>query len=216
MFSRTSARNGIDAPLGDAECFAERRVDFRQMALLDLVDDGLEARRLSREVLRLVFVRKAKVKLALLAGGGATHTLFEIRQQAAGAEDDHEVLALAAFECFTADAALEIDRDAVAVLAAARDFLPVRALLAQALDHRVDIGFTDGGSRPYQPDGSQVLQLDLRKHLEGRGVAQVVRLAGLLRLDTRAARRLKLLLPSASANVSRMRSETTSSRTSRP
>ncbi len=155
MFSRTSARSASIPPSVTPNASQNAASTSGRLALLDLAHDGLEARRFSREVPGLVFIRKAKVKLALLAGCGAAHALFEIRQQPAGAEDDHEVLALAAFESLTTDAALEIDRDAVAVLAAARDFLPVRALPPQALDHRVDIGFTDGGSRPHQLDGAR-------------------------------------------------------------
>ena len=41
------------------------------------------------------------------------------------------------------DAAEEVDRDAVARLAGARDLAEFRALLAHALDHRVDIGLGD-------------------------------------------------------------------------
>ena len=95
-------------------------IDFRQRALLDLEHGGLETARSSREVLGRVLVGKAQVEFALLAGRRAAHARFEVGQQAAGAEDDHEVLALAAVERFAVDAALEIDRDAVAVRQRAR------------------------------------------------------------------------------------------------
>ena len=166
-----------DAALADPEGLAEGVVHFRQAALLDLAHDRLEARGFSRQVAGLVVVREAQVELALLAGRRAAHALLEVRQQAARAEDDHEVLALAAFESLAADAPLEIDRDAVAVLAAARDLIPVRALPAQAFDHGVDVAVADGRDRARELDAADVIQLDLRVDLEGRGIAQVVGLA---------------------------------------
>ena len=194
MFSRTSVRSAAMPPSPIAEGFAEGVVDFRQAALLDLAHDRLEARGLAREVPGLVVVGEAQVELALLAGRRAAHALLEVRQQAARAEDDHEVLALAAFEGLAVDASLEIDRDAVAVLAAARDLVPVRALPSQALDHGVHVAVAHGGHRARELDAADVIQFDLRVDLEGRGIAQVVGLAGLLRLDARTARRLQLLL----------------------
>ncbi len=185
---------GHDAAISDPESLAESVVHFRQAAFLDLAHDRLEARGLPRQVARLVVVGEAQVELALLARRRAEHALLEVRQQSARAEDDHEVLALAAFERLAADAALEIHRDAVAVAAAARDFIPVRPLPAQAFDHRVDVAVADGRDGARKLDAAHVVQLDLRVHLEGRGVAQVVGLAGLLRLDAGTARRLQFFL----------------------
>ena len=68
-------------------------------------------------------------------------------------------------------------------------------LLAQALDHRVDVRHpTTAAVGRVELDAAHVLQFDLRVDLEGRGVAQVVGLAGLLRLDARTAGGLQLLL----------------------
>ena len=51
-----------------------------------------------------------------------------------------------------------------------------------------------GGGRARELDAAHVLQFDLRIDLEGRGVAQVIGLAGLLRLDARPAGGLQFFL----------------------
>ena len=98
MFSRTSARSASMPPSATPKASQNAASTSGRLLSSTLCTSACEARRLARQVLRRVFVREAQVELALLAGRSAAQALLEVRQQAAGAEHDREVLALAALE----------------------------------------------------------------------------------------------------------------------
>ena len=175
MFSRTSVRSASMPPSRDAECFAEGGVHFGQRSLLDLLHGRLEARGLAGECFDRVLVRKAQVEFTRLAGGCAAHALSKSGSRRPAPSDDHEVLALAAIERLAVDAALEIERDPVAVLAAARDRRSRSGRCWRRLSIIVSTSrIRDGGCRARAAGcRSTSLQFELRVDFEGRGVAQV-------------------------------------------
>ena len=83
---------------------------------------------------------------------------------------------------------------AVAVAALAIHGHELRTLCAQILDHRIDVGVSDLGGRSRHCQPVDLLELDLREHLEDGAVLEVLARRGSDRLDARAGGRAQLLL----------------------
>ena len=106
--------------------------------MLDLLDGELERRRLAGDVLGGVVVGERRVDGLLLAGGDADEALLEAGDQAAGADLDELVAALAALEGLAVDRPDEVEDHEVAVLRGAVDDLQAGHALAHLVDLRVD------------------------------------------------------------------------------
>ncbi len=142
----------------------------------------------------MIVGRKIDLDRLLLAGRGAREAALEIGEHLALAEHEADVLALAAGERRIVDRAVEIDDDAVAGRRGAQGGRVFGLLLAQTLDHRVDVVLGDRRDAALDFERLGRFQLDLRVDLEGRDIRQVLALVEALRLDPRTARGRELLL----------------------
>ena len=138
--------------------------------------------------------RVRHLDLPALARRQAGHARLEVLEHAAATEQHRDVVALAALERRAVDLAREIHGDAVAVAAGALHRIEARALLAQVLHHRVDVGVGDRRRRALHGDAVDALELDLREDLERGAVAQVLVRVDAEGLDARAGSRIQLLL----------------------
>ncbi len=130
---------------------------------------------------------KSHADLAMIAGRGPDQALLELRQHPPCAEHDPDVLALAPRKLHTVDLAQKIDGDLVAVRRGAGHRRILHLLLAQALDHRIDVALGDLGAHALELERIDRLQCHLGENLKGRHIAQVLSLVDALRFDARVA-----------------------------
>ena len=97
--------------------------------------------------------------------------LVEFWQQARTTH--HQRPAFALGDHLAVDVERVVDRQTIPFARFAIDRIPVDALLAQRLHHRIDIRLGHLGNRLANPQLVQVRNLELRQHLEGRGEFEV-------------------------------------------
>jgi len=105
----------------------------------------LKIRGLAGQIGRPVIRGKIHRHLLLIARGQADQAPLEIRQHAALAEHDRDVLALAAGKRHTVDRPFEIHGHPVPARGRARHRRELGLLLAQALDHGVHVALGNLG-----------------------------------------------------------------------
>ena len=172
----------------------ELLVDLRQLGLGHPQHLDLKSRILARQMLGTVVVGEFDVQRALVACLGTEQSGFETGDHRTRAEDQWHILRRPAFKDLTVDHALEIHVDGIAVTGAAFDVVPHRALLAQFVDHLVDVALSDLCHRPGNRLAGQVADGHFRHHLEGRGVTQASLFGGLAQFHLRLAGRHQFVL----------------------
>ena len=143
---RTSPRNDAGAA-GEPEALRERVVELRQLPLFDRLGVDRELGSLAGQALRRIVLREQDRRRRAFRGFEPAKRRVEVLQDLPGADDDPDTLALPALERLAVDGAGEVDRDAIAIGGSALDGRPSRALAAQLLDHRVEIGLLDLDAR---------------------------------------------------------------------
>ena len=83
---------------------------------------------------------------------------------------EHAVLRRAALERPAVHLALDVEGDPVPGPRRARHLAPFAPAFAQRLDHAIDVGVLHPGGRAAHLDGFELVEPDLREHLEHRGV----------------------------------------------
>src|SRR5690606_11468467 len=169
-------------------------VDFRQLLGFHLVDSNLELDGRALQVLSVIILREGQLERGLFARLLPLQAIFKARDHGAGAE--HQVLALGgtAGERFAVLETFVVDIDAVAIGGGAVFLCPGGALLAQGVDHLVDIGIADIGAQLLDADAVKGGQADLRVHVKGGGKLEVLAVLNGFRLELRHAGRLDLFL----------------------
>src|SRR5215213_395026 len=109
-------------------------VELRQNSRAHLLDGDRELGWSAGEVVGAVVVGERHVDRALVARAGADELLLEAGDQAAAAQLDHLVVALAALEQLAVDRPLVVDDDEIVLLGSTLDRLESREVLAQVLE----------------------------------------------------------------------------------
>ncbi|MNF88691.1 hypothetical protein D3C84_711900 [compost metagenome] len=178
----------------DAELSEEFFVQLRQFRLGNAVDGNGELGGLVGQVQVLVVLWEGQVQNALFTGLGADQTVFEARDHATRTQHQLSTGGRAASEHFTVDLADEIDVQLVFVLGSAIGCLETSVLLAQDVQHVVQIGIRHFGAQALDSDGIETGNGELREYFEGCDEFQVLALLQHFRLDRRSAGRVQLLL----------------------
>ncbi|MCY1431326.1 hypothetical protein D9M71_472910 [compost metagenome] len=149
---------------------------------------------LTRQVQVLVVSREGRVDHALFASLDANQGFFEARDHTAGAQDQQGALGGTAGEGFAVDLADEIDVQLVAILGGTLNGFETGVLLAQDVQHVVDVGVANFGLQTLDGDAFEAGNLELGEYFEGGDVFQVLALLEHFRLNGRGASRVQLLL----------------------
>ena len=171
MSARRPSTVASAMPSDLASCF----VDFGQVGGFDLLHGDHEVGLLAGHVLAVVVGRERQREGAAVAGLQAAHGVLEFLEHLAFADDELEVLGLAALEGLAVDLAFEVDRHAVAVLRGGvlRALREGAALLAQDVERLVDGVVAHLGAELLDFGAGQVVDLDVREHLEHRVESQL-------------------------------------------
>src|SRR5690606_12539984 len=137
---------------------------------------------------------EGRVDNALFTGLDANQGVFEPRDHATRTENQRHTLGGTASKGLAVDLAHEVDGDLVAVLGSAFDSFETGVLLAQHVQHGVDIGIADFSLRTLHGNAFEASQFDFLEHFERGNVFQILALFEHLRLDGRGAGRVQFLL----------------------
>ncbi len=121
----------------------------------------------------MVFFREGHVNGELFARFVAFDTVFEAWDHTTLAHRQYEVRRFAAFELFAVYRAGEVDGDAVFCISSAVFVFPGRLLLAQGVQHAVNVGFSDFNDWFFNFDRVQTFQLNFRVNFELYRVGEV-------------------------------------------
>ncbi len=174
-----------------AEALDEGRIDLRHHRLghlggLDRDLDVLAGQRRNAPV-----GRERDVQGLFLALGQADQALLDLLEHHALADDDGALLGAFGRQAFVTGLRPGFQRHQVAFLRATRDRLPGAALLAQVLDHLVDVGVGDFGAVAHHGQLGHVHIAEVRHQLDGGDEIELA-LAGLV--DARGAGNAQLML----------------------
>jgi hypothetical protein len=181
----------------EAQALGEIVVGLGFAGDLYLLDGDVKGRVLPLQRVDRIVAGEAQLHFAAVARLGADQLLLEAGDQSARAELDRHFAALAAFERRSADLALEIHDDEVAVLrlVALGRVLPALVRLQEPVDLLVDLLRIGLDHQPLELEPVDVGNLDVRERLEPDPDLGV--LAGLIfvvELDLGLHRRAKVLL----------------------
>src|SRR5471030_1518537 len=129
----------FDASFLDAELVEELFVQLWQFWLGNSVHGNGELSGIASQVEVLIVLWEAQVQNALFAGFSANQTVFETRDHAAGTDNQLSAFGGTASEHFTVNLANEIDVQLVFVLGSAFSHFKTGVLLAQHVQHLVQI-----------------------------------------------------------------------------
>ncbi|SQI87022.1 Uncharacterised protein [Klebsiella oxytoca] len=132
-----------------------------------------ELRRFTFQVFSVVLFREGHVDGELFASFVAFDTLFKTRDHAALAHRQDEVRGFAAFELFAVNGTSEVNGNAVFSINCAVFFFPVSLLLAQSIQHGINIGVGHFNNRFFNFDRFQTLQLNFRINFELYRVGEI-------------------------------------------
>ena len=101
----------------------------------------------------MIFARKREIERALLARVHADQTVFKATDHAALSQDEFEFLGATVLEwlSFALERALKVEQQLVTVDRLSVNFLPGFRLLAQHLDHFIEIRFSHFALRSLDP-----------------------------------------------------------------
>ncbi|VVO41197.1 hypothetical protein PS712_05880 [Pseudomonas fluorescens] len=142
----------------------------------------------------LIVLWEGQVQNALFAGLSTNQTVFETRDHAAGTQNQLSTFGGTASEHFTVDLANEIDVQLVFVLGSAIGHFETGVLLAQDVQHLVQIGISHVSAQALYGDTFETGNGELREHFEYGYVFQVLACFQGFWLDRRRTSRVQLLL----------------------
>src|SRR5690606_19816609 len=164
----------FDVAFGLAQRLGELGIDLRQHGLGHLLDGDLELGRFAGDFLAAVVGRELEREGGGVARLQAAHGGFELRQHAALAQHEGEVLGRAAVEGDAVDGAGEVERDAVVVLGGAIVAgLVDGPLLAQDVDGALYFGVADLHRAARDLQCGEIGRGDFGIYLEGGREAHV-------------------------------------------
>ena len=141
----------------------------------------------------LVILRELQLQHRFRTRGFADETFLEAIDHVPDSQHEFEILRRAALKDFAVDFPFEIDRDLVAVRGVTLDRIPGLVLIAQCLDHFLEIRINDFAHGFFDFQGFDRCDLDRRVDFERRGIAHAVAGLDVARLDARFADRTQLL-----------------------
>src|SRR5690606_25331038 len=183
----------FEATFLNAELGEELVIQLRQLRCCDAVDGNGELGGLAGQIEVLVILGEGRGDHALFAGLDTNQCFFEARNHATRAQHQLGALGRATGEDFTVDLADEIHVQLVVVLGCTLDVLIAGVLLAQDVQHVVDVGIGNLGLRALDLDGLEAGNLELGEYFECSDVLEVLALLEHFRLDGRRASRVQLL-----------------------
>ena len=151
----------------------QRIVDRRRLPLAHFLDLDLEDRVLAGQIGRTVIGRERHLDGTILAGFGADDLVLETRDEAAGAELDRDILALAAGKFDLAGPADEIDHDRIAVCCRALDRLGFALRLGHALQRAVDLLVRHLDRQLFEAEIAKLRLRHIRQHFQRHRVFEV-------------------------------------------
>ncbi|MNQ69711.1 hypothetical protein D3C85_843240 [compost metagenome] len=167
---------------------------FWQFWLGNGVDGHGELGGFASQVQVLIVLWESQVQNALFTGFCANQAIFETRDHAAGTQNQLGTLGGTASEHFTVDLADEIDVQLVFVLSSAIGHFETGVLLAQDVQHLVQIGIRHVSAQALYGDTFETGNGELREHFEYGYVFQVLARFQGFWLDRRLTSRVQLLL----------------------
>ncbi len=174
----------FDGGLFHAELLEEGFVQLGQLGSGHFLDGDLELSGFAGQVQVLV----------VLGEGQVDQTVFETGDHAAGAQDQLGALGGTTGEGFAILGADEVDGDLIVGSGSAVDDFITGALLAQHVEHLVDVGVFDAGVLALDLDAVQTLDFEFGEDFEGRDVFQILAFFEHLGFDGGCAGRIELLL----------------------
>ena len=136
---------------------------------------------------------ESRVEFARVTGSGAEQRIFEFLHDLVRTDDDGNTVTAAAFEFDAFDLAGEVHGHAIGGGRGAGDFVEHRTLLAQRIDHGIEVLVGDACHRALDVDLAERRELHFGQHLEDRGVLQIRARVHRDRFDARATGRIELL-----------------------
>ena len=185
---------GVYATLLDTKSLHELVIDIRQLGDLNRLDVDVEVRRFACQLLVRKVFRESNFDVSVLFRRSTDQALLEPHHHAAGAEFDRNIFGLAIREILALTSAGEVDHQSIVIGRCAFHIDPVLALLAQSVDHLVDVAIGDfrGGPLHFEPGDSRHRNfwIDLENGLIGKPGSRI----GAQLVDGRAAGRAQILL----------------------
>src|SRR5690606_25533769 len=169
-------------------------VQLRQQRCGNAVHGHGELSGFTSQVEVLIILGENRVDHAFFTGLDANQRFFEAGDHATGTQHQRSALGGATSKGFAVDLADEIDVQLIAILGGTLNILETGVLLAQHVEHGVDIGIDHFSLQTLDGNVLKAGPLDLREHFEGRNVFQVFALLEHFRLDGRSACGVQLLL----------------------
>ncbi|MNO71951.1 hypothetical protein D3C76_628810 [compost metagenome] len=149
---------------------------------------------LTGQVQVLVVSREGRVDHALFASLDADQGIFEAWDHTAGAQHQQGALGGTASKGFAVDLADEVDVQLVAVLGSTLNGFETGVLLAQDVQHVVDVDVANFGLQSLDGNVFETGHLELGEHFESGGEFQILALLEHFRLDGRRTGGVQLLL----------------------
>ncbi|MNQ47515.1 hypothetical protein D3C85_613600 [compost metagenome] len=184
----------VDARLLDTELGEEFFGQLRQFRLGNRVDGHGELGCFVSQVQVLVVFREGQVQNALFARLRTHQAFFEARDHAAGTQDQLGTFGRTTGEDFTVNLANEIDVQLVFVLSSTLNGFETDVLLAQDVQHLVQVGVSHVSAQALYRDGVETGNGELREHFERCYEFQILALFQDFWLYRRSASRVQLLL----------------------
>ena len=184
----------LDSAFLHIEQPGQRVIHWRQRGLFDRVHHDREIDFLALQVLGVIILRKFDLEARLITGLDAREAFLEVGQHLALAQDYRDIRALAAVDRFAFEFAGEITDDTVAVLAGTINLAPRRFLLAQLVDHFVEIFIADRHVGLVYRNLLEILEFDLGHDFERRRIRETLAVIALVLLDLRRAGRVQVFL----------------------
>ncbi|VVO38992.1 hypothetical protein PS718_05620 [Pseudomonas fluorescens] len=169
-------------------------VQLRQLWLGNGVYSNGELGGFASQVQVLIVLREGQVQNALFARFSTNQAIFEARDHAAGTQYQLSALGGTASKHFAVNLANEIDVQLVFVLGSAIGHFKTGVLLAQDVEHFVQVSVSHVSAQALNSDAFETGNGELREHFEYGNVFQILASFERLRLDCRRTSRVQLLL----------------------
>ena len=178
----------------DTELGEELFVQLWQLRLGNSVHGYGELGFFASQVQILVVSRESQFQNALFTGFGAYQAFFKARNHAARTQHQLSTGGGAASEYFAVYLANEIDVQLIIVLGSTVSHFKAGVLLAQHVQHLVQVGISHFGAQALDSDGVQTGHFEFREYFESSNVFQIFAFFENFRLDRRSTGRVQLLL----------------------
>ncbi|VTT26402.1 Uncharacterised protein [Klebsiella pneumoniae] len=156
----------VDRTIFNAKAFDELFGEFWQLTLFNFLQHDFKLRCFPFQVFSVVIFREVDVDSEGFARFVANNTFFEAWDHTTLAHRQYEVRRFAAFELFTVYRTGEIDGCAVFSCRCCVGFFPGGLLLAQGVQHGVNVSISHFNNRFFNFDCVQTFQLNFRINFE--------------------------------------------------